>query len=318
MDEDVVAKIAAINHPIEGEVVPIQGPIGVPVPVMQPRAERIVNTFVSEIESTGPQPSTPPRMVNVAASSGAILKVKSSPADKPMPRPAEAPVRKPFDVDLGTLESLCGEVVTHRVLIPVPNAEDRASAKVRLEQETVVASLRGVTATGGHLVLNVQIEYRVSGQYEVNVIVEFRNGKVITGKATVIIKHNKPQPFGLSGVIGGQSDGVIPFMGQLWKETPYVAHFEPPLNEFRLTDSKGKMKAGAKVFPFRVIFAPKDAKPIVALLVVVFDAKEEYTVEITGSTAGFTGRQWIRRAKTESVQLIKRAIDPHGTSADVE
>jgi hypothetical protein len=65
---------------------------------------------------------------------------------------------------------------------------------------------------------------------------------------------------------------------------------------FRLTASKGTMQAGAKEFPFQVQFGPKEPKPVVTLRVVVFDETEEYTVEITGSTAGFQGRNWARRS----------------------
>ena len=249
-------------------------------------------TFESEAEPEG----VPARLLNIpAASSSAAIPTTKMTSTKP--RPAEAPARKQAPgLDLGKLEARCGEPGVHRMMISIPNASDRANAKVHLEQAVEVAKIAGVCPAGNHLAVTVTSDYRVSGTYPVKVIVTF-NGKTITGEANIVIKHNTPQPFGMSAIVGGQSDATIPYLGQLWQPASFVAHFEPALKEFHLTAAKGSMDAGAKYFPFRVVFMPKDAKPVTTLLVVVFDHAEEYTVEIVGSTAGFTGRTWKGRAK---------------------
>jgi hypothetical protein len=270
MDESVLAQVAAKAAP----------------------ARPLVNTVESEVPAR-----TPPRLINIpAAMSSATLPPKAIPAPAKA-RASEVPLPKPFQIDFGSIGSRCGESGVHRLMIPIPNPADRAVAKVRLEQDVEVAKISGVTPTGSHLLVVVTTEYRVSGTYELKVIVEF-NGKSITGKANVAIKHNKPQPLGMSAIVGGTSEAEVPFMGQLWKASAYTARFEPTLREFRLTSTQGTMDAGAKVFPFRVIFMPKDPKPVAALLVVVFDHDSEYTVEVAAqpdSSAGVGGR--VRRSR---------------------
>ena len=281
MDEDVLTRIAEAATSPEG-----------------PRLAH--NTFESEAE---PEVAPPPgRLLNIpAASSSTAIPTKKVTSTKP--RPAEAPARKqPAVMDLGSVESRCGEPGVHRLMIAIPSASDRAAAKVRLEQAVEVAKLASVTSAGNHLVVNVTSDYRVSGTYPVKVIVTF-NGKTITGEANIVVKHNTPQPFGMSAIVGGQSDAAIPFMGELWAPRGYTAHFEPQLKEFRLTAAKGTIEAGAKYFPFRVVFMPRDPRPVTTLLVVVFDHAEEYTVELVGSTAGFTGRTWKGRAKMTSADV---------------
>ena len=281
MDEDVRAGIAKT---------------AVKVDVPPPARVKPVNTFVSRPAPEAPA-LAPARLIPLPA----VVSLGAMPPKKlisiPKPQPGVTP-----DLDLGTYESLCGEPATHRLMIPIANAADRAAAKVRLEQEVETCKLSGVASTAGHLAVSITADYRVSGTYPVKVIVEF-NGKTLTGKANVVIKHNKPQPYGLSAVVGGQSEDTIPFLGELTKASTFTARFEPQKKEFRLTNSKGTMAAGAKFFPFRVVFMPKDSRPIVTLLVVVFDHAEEYTVEITGSAAGFIGRQWKGRQKMMSSDI---------------
>ena len=179
-------------------------------------------------------------------------------------------------------------------MIPKPNSADRAVAKVRLDCDVDVGRITKVQPVGQPLAVTFVTDRRVGGEYQVRFNVE-ANGKTTTAKATVVIRHAKPKPFGLTAVIGSSSSSEIPFTGQLWKAATFKAHLEPPLREFRLTSTKGTMEAGKKSFPFRVVFAPKEPRSMVVLLVVVFNDTEEYTIEITGSVGGFQGRTWAKR-----------------------
>ena len=257
---------------------------------LKPEASRrIVNTFESEVE-----PGVTARLIPAAASAAAI-RMTTLCWTKPLA--AEAPARKrTFDIDFGKCESLCGASGIHRLMIPIPNASDRAAAKVHLEQDPEVAKIVGVTQAGTHLVVTIASDFRLSGSYPVKVVVDF-NGKTITGEANIVIKHTTPQPFGISAIVGGQSDAAVPYMGELWKRREFAAHFEPAAKEFRLTNARGMMEAGSKYFPFRIVFMPKGPTPVTTLLVVVFDQTEEYTVKIVGTAAGFTGRTWMGRSK---------------------
>jgi hypothetical protein len=179
-------------------------------------------------------------------------------------------------------------------MIPMPNAADRAVAKVTMQSDVDVGRITKVEPVGQHLAVTFVTDRRIGGEYPVRFNVE-ANGKTMTAKATVVIKHAQPKPFGLTAVIGSSSTAEIPFTGQLWKAATYKAHLEPPTKQFRLTANKGTMEAGMKKFPFRVVFAPKEARSCVVLLVVVFNETEEYTIEITGSVGGFQGRSWAKR-----------------------
>jgi hypothetical protein len=235
-------------------------------------ARRIVPTFESEVEPESPR--APARLLNIPA---AIRPTKARPAPK---RPVEGPVRWPYDIDLGSFESLCGDPASHRVMFPVANAN---RGRVRLEQEVEVAEIQGVSPTGGHLQITLAAGYRIGGTYPIKVIVECK-GKTTVGKADIVFKHKVSHVFTVSAALGGRSEAEVPYAGQLWKAATFTAHFEPPLQEFHLTNTKGTMNAGATTFPFKIIFTPKDPKPVTTLLVVVFDAAEEVAVEIVGNT----------------------------------
>jgi hypothetical protein len=60
----------------------------------------------------------------------------------------------------------------------------------------------------------------------------------------------------------------------------------------------GIIRAGAKMFPFEIVFSPKDPRPIDTLLIV--DAGDcEFVLQICGSIGGFQGRKWgERRTRT--------------------
>jgi hypothetical protein len=240
---------------------------------------RIPNTFESEPDPECPPALAPGRLLNIpaAVSSSAVPGATMSSAPKPLP--GEAPVRWHYDIDLGSFESMCGEPATHRLMFPVANAN---RGKVQLEQEVAVAEILGVTAAAGHLQITVTAGHRIGGSYPVKVVVECR-GKTMVGKADIIIKHNKAQTLSLSAPVGGRSDAPVPYTGQLWKAATFTAHFEPPLKEFAVTNASGSMNAGAKFFPFQIVFTPKDTKSVTALLVVVFDAAEEHAIEVVGS-----------------------------------
>jgi hypothetical protein len=227
-----------------------------------------------------------------------VSSVASFPKREPMllrPQKSEIAIRlPPRTLDLGTLESACCEVTEHRLMLPMADALDSANARVTLEQDVEVARVVRVDAIGQHLAVNVLTEWRVGGDYPLRLKVAY-GGRTLTAKALVVIKHAKPLPFGCSAAVGSQSSSEVPFMGQLWKAAAYRAKLEPALKEFRLTAAKGTMEAGARAFPFRITFAPREPRSVVTLLVVVFNETEEYTVEVTGSVGGFQGRNWGRR-----------------------
>jgi hypothetical protein len=246
---------------------------------------RLIN--IQAVSSTSSMPPPPPRMLQLPTKP---VQLKPTPSVPPPP---------PSDLDLGTYDTTAGEVGEHRLMIPIANASDRAAAKVKLETDIPdLARITNTTTIGQHLVAILLVEWRVSGEYPAKVLVSY-GGKTITGKFIITIKHAKPQPFGLSCVIGSQTSAEVPYMGQLWKAATYVAKLEPTMKEFRLNSYKGTMEAGAKVFPFRVVFTPRDPKPTVALLVVVLNGVDEYTVEITGSVGGFQGRNWGKRSHAQ-------------------
>jgi hypothetical protein len=101
----------------------------------------------------------------------------------------------------------------------------------------------------------------------------------------------------MCSLIGVQKVVDVPFSGQLWAKATFTARFEPPVKEFRLTANKGTMEAGTRVFPFKIIYTPTAPRPSVALLVVVFNDRDEYVVECTGAVGGFQGRGWAKRQR---------------------
>ena len=100
-------------------------------------------------------------------------------------------------------------------MIPKPNADDRAVAKVRLDCDVDVGRITKVQPVGQPLAVTFVTDRRVGGEYPVRFNVE-ANGKTTTAKATVVIRHAKSKPFGLTAVFGSRSSAEVPFTGQVW------------------------------------------------------------------------------------------------------
>ena len=108
------------------------------------------------------------------------------------------------ELDLGSFESFSDDVSERRQMLPIPNAIDRANAKVRLEMEPDAARITSTTTVGQHLVTNLFVDWHVSGDCPAMVFVTY-GGKTIVAKTVIRVKHAKPKPFGLSCVFGSQA-----------------------------------------------------------------------------------------------------------------
>jgi hypothetical protein len=171
------------------------------------------------------------------------------------------------------------------------NAAECAAARVTLQSDGHVGYIAEVSADGQDLIIVFVANRREAGAHPVRFKVE-ACGTTKTAEAIVVVEQTGPEPVGITTVIGRQERAQIPFVGQLRKAASFEAHLEPQVQEFRLTSTTGTMEVGMKMFPFSVVFAPKEPKAMVVLLVVVFDGTEEYTVQITGGVSGFQSRSW--------------------------
>jgi hypothetical protein len=65
------------------------------------------------------------------------------------------------------------------------------------------------------------------------------------------------QEVAVTAPVGGRGDVEVPINLDLWVARHYTASFEPDLGqELTISSNKGTIAAGAKVFPFKVIFEP--------------------------------------------------------------
>jgi hypothetical protein len=205
------------------------------------------------------------------------------------------------DVELGAIEATTCEPIELRVAIPIADTFERHKAKARLEageHERLggdgILRITDQAIVGNRLAVTVHVVAQIHGEYPMkfHVDVGTRSFKA-TGK--LVVKHGRPAPFGMASMIGSQSSADVPYQGQLWANARYKAVLQQTGKEFRITANHGTMEAGAKVFPFKVIFTPRDPKPVVATLFVTFNDTSEYCVEVTGSVCGFQGKSWGRR-----------------------
>ena len=197
------------------------------------------------------------------------------------------------DFELGEINAVAGEPFTHKVEIPITDGHDRAKAKARVEVGGDRVDILEQMVIGAKINVSLRVLSPIHGEFPISIRVDV-GARSMHANGVIKVDYPRPLPFGLSGIIGSQSSAQIPFSGQLWKAATYTATIQPPTKEFRLSQAKGEMAAGAKVFPFKVFFAPRDPRPIEALLVV--DCGDvEITVKVCGSTGGFQGRRWGER-----------------------
>jgi hypothetical protein len=254
--------------------------------VLKPGSRLVSVQAVSTMSKLPAPPATP---VSVSAIKPQLIKTAHSSAAMHQVTPPPPP-----EIEVGNYDVVAGEALDIRVLIPLSAAE-RTDPKATLEMQPEAARLISAVVQGSHLVATLRVLWALGGEYAFKVVVE-SNGRTTTGKGVIKVKHAKPQPFGLSSVLGSQQSAEVPYTGQLWKKAQFRAYLEPALKEFRLTSAHGTMEAGARVFPFKVCFTPREPRAVVVLLVVVFNESEEYVVEITGAVGGFQGRNWGKRS----------------------
>jgi hypothetical protein len=177
-----------------------------------------------------------------------------------------------------------------RVEFPI---EYRLGMHGEISDEYKCLSVKEIRGFGRWAEVLVQIDARRSGQIPFQLTLEA--GKlVVDGEGKAIIDRPTPYILGMQTICGGSTSSACPIKEELWETRRYHAFFEPKLKEFWLSQSKGIVNAGAKEFPFKVFFAPKDPRPIETLLVVEMEDME-VTVKVCGSIGGFEGRQWGAR-----------------------
>jgi hypothetical protein len=200
-------------------------------------------------------------------------------------------------IEAGTFQATSGEVSEFRVLVPIAQLPPGAATdlNVKLEMKPEAARIASSTIVGQHLVITIVANHRVGGAFPFKLDV---NGRIIVG--TLEIQHAKPRPFGVSAIVGGEATSDVPFQGQVWAKSTFTAHLEPPSpGTFRLTATKGVLEPGARFYPFKLVFTPKQPKAAVVLLVVVVNESEEFVTEVTGAAAGFQGRTWAKRSHAQ-------------------
>ena len=296
--------------PIEPTVLPAPiKPVPAPPPppaksaTSSPAGALMPATFAEPVpQSTAPM--KPPAKAAVRpALSGPIKIPAPSPAAAPKITPQKShPVVAPLppEIDVGVFEAVAGESSEHNILAAFSHLGISASSNVtaKLDMTPPAATLVSVRPTMQHLALGIVADYRIGGEYPFKITVTCASpSSTAIVKGILKVKHAKPEPFGMSSVIGGTATADIPFKGQIWAKANWTAKLEPPMKGiFRVTATKGTMDPGARVFPFKLIFTPHDPRQVVCLLVVVINESEEFVTEITGAVGGFQGKSWGKRS----------------------
>jgi hypothetical protein len=190
-------------------------------------------------------------------------------------------------------------------MIPVA-AEDRQGVKASLEVDDHVAEISSVTGSGGNLIVALAVKKRTGKAHPFKIHVECQDGKTIDTVGQLEVERGNPEKVQIKTILGSERRVDVPYTGQLWKDANFTARLEPPGHGLKLSMNQGVMKAGAKVFPFRIIFAPQKPTPTIALLVVVFDGNDEYCVEIWGSVSGCESQS---RGQHHKARLAAAASD---------
>jgi hypothetical protein len=253
-------------------------------------------------------PPPPPNLIRVSSSATPpVIPARITPAMSALPPPVQLtlsppPVRQalirtsdtvaPTITELGEIRGRACEKSCEIVRLEVP-IEYRMKMNATVKCEGECLSVQEVRGAGKYAEVVLMIDSRrsIDTDFQVHVDAGAFNAE---GQGHLVIERPTPYVLGMQTVCGGQQSAECPLKEELWQRKPYKAFFEPKLKEFWLSQNKGFIEAGAKVFPFKVFFAPKDPRPIEALLVV--DCGDvEITVKVCGSTAGFQGANWGRR-----------------------
>jgi hypothetical protein len=153
-----------------------------------------------------------------------------------------------------------------------------------------VEDWRGV---GNCVEIDIAVDARRSGELPFCVTLA-GGGETAVGQGRVEIARPRPIMLPIQTICGGKASMECPIQESLWEDVKYRTFFEPKRREFWVDRDKGVIRAGSTLFPFRVFFAPRDARPIESLLIVDLGS-QEIVVQVCGSTAGFAGANWGRR-----------------------
>jgi hypothetical protein len=198
----------------------------------------------------------------------------------------------PEVVQVGELRGRACAASSEVVRIPFP-IEHRAKLSAKVECDLPALTVQGVRGSGNCVEVPMAIDSRRSGSAAFHLTVD-GVGKTVECEGNVVVERPAPYILGLQTVCGGQISAECPIQEEFWAKKPYKAFFEPKIKEFWISQGKGFIEAGSKVFPFRVFFAPKDPRPVETILVVEC-GDMEITVKVCGSTGGFQGRRWGER-----------------------
>ena len=198
----------------------------------------------------------------------------------------------PLEVQVGEIhgQACTPSVEVIRAAFPV---ECRLNMRAQVSCNEPGVTVHEIRGNGGHVEVLLGLDSRRSMDEPFRVLIE-GGGRKVHCEGRVVIDRPAPYILGMQTVCGGQTSADCPVFEEFWQKKEFKAYFEPKIKEIWISPSHGVIEAGAKVFPFKVFFAPQDTRPIEALLVVDFGDKE-ITVKVCGSTGGFQGRRWGER-----------------------
>jgi hypothetical protein len=196
-------------------------------------------------------------------------------------------------VDLGIIRGKACEKSISVVSVAFP-IEYRFGLTGQISDEYNCLSIDAIRGNGPRADVMVLMDSRRSGDKPFHMRLEGLRGRVVEGEGRMIIERPEPFILGMQTICGGSVSSACPILSEFPVAKRYVAFFEPKMKEYWLSQNKGVIEAGAKEFPFKVFFAPKDPRPTHTLLVVEMDDLE-ICVKVCGSIGGFEGRRWGER-----------------------
>ena len=215
-----------------------------------------------------PVPEAPkPWRIEVRAS------LPSLPPMLPAPPPTPGGARPPSQLGGPKLPPLVVEVAEIHGRACAPNVEIirvpfpmeyRLKMEANVTCEYPVLSVHEIRGAGAHVEVCLQIDSRRSLEAPFQVTLD-GVGKTVQAEGRVIIARPAPYVLGMQTICGGQVSADCPIHADLWQKKEYNAFFDPKMKEFWISQHRGVIEAGAKVFPFKVFFAPRDPRPIEAL-----------------------------------------------------
>jgi hypothetical protein len=208
---------------------------------------------------------------------------------------ARATVQEGFGdekVELGVIRGVACEPSEAKVMIPFP-IQERLGMTAMVSSESGCLSVQDVRGAGTYAEITLGIHAGHSLQEPFVLTLGGQNCKR-EGEGTVVVGRPAPYILGITTVCGGQNSEDVPVKGEINGRKKYRVLFEPKLKEFWVSQAKGVIDAGARKFPFKVFFAPRDPRPISTLMIVDM-GDEEICVQVCGSIGGFEGRRWGER-----------------------